>query len=94
MDNFFRFVARVMLLFAGMFFFLVMLVVGAVSAMLLMLRLLWLRLTGKTSAGKVNVKFWSTEQNSPRPSQRPLEDVTDVEVKEVVQPEEMDDSKR
>lgn len=94
MDNILRLISRVVLLLAGMFFFLFMLVVGAISAVLLMLRVLWYRITGKTSANHVNVKFWTSEQNSPRPSQRPLDDVTDVEVKEIVRPEEMDDSDR
>lgn len=94
MDNFFRFVSRIMLLLAGVFFFFIMLVVGAISAVFLMLRLLWYRITGKASVSNINVKFWTTEQNSPKPSQRPLEDVTDVEVKEVIRPEDMDDSNR
>jgi hypothetical protein len=94
MNNFFQIIFRVMLLLAGMFFFFVMLVVGAISAMVLMLRLLWYRITGKDSAAGVNVKFWTMEKNAPKPSERPLEDVTDVEVKEFIRPEDMDDSAR
>ena len=95
MNNLFQLVSRVMLILTGMFFFFIMLIFGAISAVLLALRVLWYRMTGKkSSSDNVNVKFWTMGKNVPQPSQRPMDNVTDVEVKEIIRPEEMDESKR
>lgn len=90
MDSFLQLIFRLFLMIAGIFLVFFMLIVGAVSAFLLMLRILWDRLTGKTPKPNVNFRFWTVNKNAPRPSQRTLEDVTDVKVKEVIPPEEMD----
>ena len=94
MDQIILFFTRMVTLVVGVFFFLCMLFIGAIGAIFLLLKLFWYRITGKATTERVNVKFWRFEQNSPKPSQRPMEDVTDVEVKEIVRPEDMKDSDR
>lgn len=94
MDSLLQLIFRLFLVVAGIFLFFFMLIVGAISAFLLMLRILWDRLTGKAPQTNLKFRFWTVNKKAPRPSQRVLDDVTDVRVKEVIPPEEMDFSDR
>ncbi|MGL4666887.1 MAG: hypothetical protein ACRCWR_03045 [Saezia sp.] len=90
MDTLFQIFSRIVLVILGLFFLFCMFVIGAMTAMIMLVKLLWYRITGKESGQNINVKFWTMEKNAPRPSQRPMEDVTDVEVKEIIPPDEVD----
>lgn len=107
MDVFFQVLTRIILLLAGALFFVALFFIGLVVLMLWVLRSLWYKVTGRKPPGFGGFRFnprqgfgyfysrTSTkadkDSSAPRRSQRPLEDVTDVEVKEVKPPSDSDD---
>lgn len=98
MDTFFQFIFRVALFLLGLFFFLILLFLGFLVLVFWGIRQLWYKISGKPvqpmGGFRFNPKegfnfFYSRTQGhaspqAPRASQREMDDVTDVEIKEIV----------
>lgn len=91
MDTLIQIIFRIALFFIGLMFFMLLVFIGLVLAGLWLLRSLWYKITGKPRPTFSAFRFTPRQgfdffygragQNPPRPSQRAMDDVVDIEVK-------------
>lgn len=102
MNQLFQILFRAALLLLGLFFFLGLLFVAAIGMVVIGIRYAWYKLTGRTPQkmgwfrvnpmdgfGYFYTRTKTPHSDAPRSSQRPMDDVTDVEIKEIIHVEEM-----
>lgn len=102
MNQLFQILFRASLLFLGLLFFIGLLFVAAIGMIVVAIRYAWYKITGQTPQkmnrfrvnpmegfGYFYTRTNTTRTDTSRSSHRPMDDVTDVEIKEIIHVEEM-----